>query len=64
VNVLKTMMDVLKKMILNSFLIYTFNIIAVNFNLNIPINLWTMAYIGIFDISGIITLTLLLIIGV
>ena len=63
-NVLKTMMDVLKKMILNSFLIYTFNIIAVNFNLNIPINLWTMAYIGIFDISGIITLTLLLIIGV
>lgn len=56
--------NVFKKIIINSFLIYTFNMIAVNFNLNIPINLWTMTFVGIFDVSGIITLTLLLIIGV
>lgn len=56
--------NVFKRIIINSFLIYTFNMIAVNFNLNIPINLWTMTFVGIFDVSGIITLTLLLIIGV
>lgn len=56
--------NVFKRIIINSFLIYTFNMIAVNFNLNIPINLWTMTYVGLFDVSGIITLTLLLIIGV
>lgn len=54
--------NVLKRIIINSFLIYTFNVIAVNFNLNIPINIWTMTYVGLFDIPGLITLTLLLVI--
>lgn len=56
--------NILKRIIINSFLIYTFNVIAVNFNLNIPFNIWTMTYVGLFDISGLITLTILLIIGV
>ena len=56
--------NILKRIIINSFLIYTFNVIAVKRELNIPINLWTMTFVGIFDVSGIITLTLLLIIGV
>lgn len=54
--------NLLKKIIVNSFLIYTFNVIAVNFNLNIPFNFWTMTYVGLFDVPGLITLTLLLII--
>ena len=56
--------NILKRIIINSFLIYTFNVIAVNFNLNIPFNIWTMTYVGLFDIPGLITLTILLIIGV
>ena len=47
--------NVFKRIIINSFLIYTFNMIAVNFNLNIPINLWTITFVGIFDVSGIIS---------
>lgn len=54
--------NILKRIIINSFLIYTFNVIAVNFNLNIPFNIWTMTYVGLFDIPGLITLTLLLVI--
>ena len=56
--------NILKRIIINYFLIYTFNVIAVNFNLNIPFNIWTMTYVGLFDIPGLITLTILLIIGV
>lgn len=56
--------NILKRIIVNSFLIYTFNVIAVNFNMNIPFNIWTMTYVGLFDIPGLITLTILLIIGV
>lgn len=51
--------NLLKRIILNSFLIYTFNIIAVNFNFNIPINIWTIIFVGIFDVSGIVILTIL-----
>ena len=54
--------NILKRIIINSFLIYTFNVIAVNFNLNIPFNIWTMTYVGLFDIPGLITLTLLMVI--
>ena len=46
-------MNYLKKIIAGSFLLYTFNIIAVNFNIVIPINLWTIAYTSIFDFTGL-----------
>lgn len=57
--------SVLKKIVLNSFLIYAFNMIAIDFNINIPFNLWTIIFIGLFDIPGIaVLLTIMQVIGV
>ena len=54
----------LKKLIMASFLIYAFNIIAVNFNIVVPINIWTISYISIFDIPGLVMLVIIKTIGV
>ena len=47
-----------------AFLIYAFNMVAINFNINLPINLWTIAFTSIFDISGLIILLIIKTIGV
>ena len=47
-----------------AFLLYTFNVIAVNFNIVLPINLWTIAFTGVFNISGLIVLLIIKTIGV
>ena len=49
---------------MSAFLIYAFNMVAVNFNIVIPINLWTIGFTSFFDISGIIVLFVLKVIGV
>ena len=49
----------LKKIIIASFLIYAFNIIAVNFNIVVPINVWTISYISMFDIPGLVVLVII-----
>ena len=54
----------LKKIIIASFLIYAFNIIAVNFNIVVPINVWTISYISMFDIPGLVVLVIIKTIGV
>ena len=45
-------------------MLYTFNVIAVNFNIVLPINVWTMIFTGIFDVSGLIILLIIKTIGV
>ena len=57
-------MKYLKKVIMSSFLIYGFNMIAINFNIVLPINLWTIGFTSIFDISGLIILLIIKTIGV
>ena len=47
-----------------AFLIYAFNMVAINFNTIIPINGWTIVFTSIFDVSGIIILLLIKTIGV
>ena len=54
----------LKKIILGTAILYTYNMIAVNFNMIIPINLWTILFIGIFDFPALVTLIILKIWGV
>ncbi len=46
-----------------AFLIYAFNMVAVNFNIVLPINLWTIGFTSLFDISGLIILLVVKIIG-
>ena len=46
----------LKRFILGGFLLYAYNIIAVTFNITIPINLFTIITVGIFDFPGLLAL--------
>ena len=49
---------------MGSFIIYAFNVIAVNFNIVLPINIWTITFVSIFDMLGVTILLILKIIGV
>ena len=49
---------------MSAFLIYAFNMIAVNFNIVLPINAWTIGFTTFFDISGLIILLVIKTIGV
>ncbi len=53
-----------KRVIMASFLIYAFNMVAVNFNVVVPINLWTIGFTTVFDVPGIAILLILKTIGV
>lgn len=63
-NILKLIIKYIKKFILAAFIIYTYNMIAVNFNMIIPINLWTTIFVGFFDFPALVTLIILKIWGV
>ena len=58
------MIKYIKKIIMAAFLIYAFNMVAVNFNIVLPINLWTIGFTTLFDISGLIILLIIKTIGV
>ncbi len=57
-------MKYIKKFIMGTFLIYAFNVIAVNLNIVIPINIWTMCFTMLFDFVGVIVIVLIMTVGV
>ena len=61
---MKLIVKYLKKFVLGGFMIYAYNLIAVTFNLTIPINFITILTVGIFDVVGLTALVLLKVIGV
>lgn len=64
---MKRLIILFKKFILNSFLLYGFNLISVNFNMIIPINLFTIfvvSILGIPSMLGLIIFKLLFLWGV
>lgn len=63
-NYLKTIYKYLQKFILGAFILYSYNMIAVNFNMIIPINLWTVLFVSIFDFPALVTLVILKVWGV
>ena len=50
--------DLLKKIVFSTFLLYGYNLIAVNFNLIIPINVITVLIITFLGAPGIFALIL------
>ena len=58
------MIKYLKKIIMGAFLLYAFNMVAINFNVVIPINFWTILFTSLFDMSGLGVLLLMKSIGV
>ena len=53
----------IKRFILGGFLLYAYNLIAVTFNITIPINLFTIITVGLLDIPGLAALIILKTIG-
>ena len=61
---LELLFKYIKKFVLGAVILYTYNMIAVNFNMIIPINLWTIIFVSIFDFPALVTLIILKIWGV
>ncbi len=60
---MKVIFKYIKKIILGGFMLYAYNIMAVTFNLTIPINFFTIITVGLFDFLGLITLIIIKTIG-
>ena len=58
------MIKYLKKIIMGAFMLYTFNMVSVNFNIVLPINIWTVLFTSLFDMTGLVVLFLIKILGV
>lgn len=50
------LLNIIKKIVMAGFILYGFNKIAVIFNLVIPINIYTLSFVGIFNIIGLVVL--------
>ncbi|MGN1000775.1 MAG: pro-sigmaK processing inhibitor BofA family protein [Bacilli bacterium] len=50
------MLKLIKKILFAVFLLYSFNLISVNFNIIIPINFITVLLVTLLDLPGMITL--------
>ncbi len=55
---MKFMLFVVKKIILSAFILYGYNLIAVNFNMIIPINVYTIGFITFLGSPALIALVL------
>ena len=55
---MKKIMDFLKRIIFSTFLLYGYNLIAVNFNLIVPINLINIFILTFLGAPGLLALVL------
>lgn len=56
---MKNILEIIKKVILGFVILYSYNLIAVNFNMVIPINIITVLLITILGSPSLIALILL-----
>lgn len=57
-ELMKHMKKIIKKLIFGAFLLYGYNLIAINFNMIIPINIFTLLLIVCFGVPSILALLL------
>lgn len=55
---LKSILKVIKKIVISIIVLYGYNLITQPFNLNIPINIITILIMVLFDTSGFIGMVL------
>ncbi len=55
---MKKILEILKKIVFSSFLLYGYNLIASNFNLIIPINIITIFIVTLLGAPGLFALIL------
>lgn len=53
---MKFLMNIFKRIFVSAFLLYGYNLIAVRFNMIIPINLYTISFIAILGIPSLLAL--------
>ncbi len=58
---LKSIFLLLRKFILGAFILYGYNLLAVSFNMMIPINLITICLVGFLGLPALFSLVLLLV---
>lgn len=56
---MKAFYKVIKSFLVAPFVIYLYNLIAVSFDLVIPINFFSIMFVGLFGMPGLITVVLL-----
>ena len=57
-NMMKNILEIVKKLILSFVILYTYNLIAVNFNMVIPINIITIGLISFLGTPSLLALIL------
>ena len=57
---MKKISQIVKKIILSFFLLYTYNLIAISFNMMIPINVYTITILTVLDAPGLVLLVIVL----
>lgn len=55
---MKKVFEILKKVVLSFVILYSYNLIAVNFNMVIPINLFTVLIVSILGAPALLALIL------
>ncbi len=55
---MKKVFEILKKVVLSFVILYSYNLIAVNFNMIIPINLFTILIVSILGAPALLALIL------
>ena len=58
---LKKIWVLLRKFVLGAFILYGYNLLAVSFNMIIPINLITISLVGFLGLPALFSLVLLLV---
>lgn len=53
---IKTIIKIIKKLIISILVLYGYNLATQSFNLNIPINIYTVSIIALFDGCGFLGL--------
>lgn len=55
---MKIVRNIIRKIIYSAFLLYGYNLIAVNFNMIVPINVYSMSIVSLLGSFGLISLVL------
>lgn len=58
---LKKIYYCIKKIVLGAFILYGYNLLAVSFNMVIPINVFTIGLVGFLGLPALFALVLLLV---
>ncbi len=57
------LLSLIKKVIISAFILYGYNLIAVNFNMTVPINIYTLSFVTFLGSPALIGLILFKIIA-